>query len=218
MAVVRPPPDGGKSAQWPRLRFLRQKRNPDARKCQGPRENQRPSAGMNLGQPLLVDRSAFKTAEEQGDLRTDLCVPFGDGEYRFFLGDSQVRQIEFGRSVASSFVAPGAAASIGAVYSKLCRGRALFPSGAPVWAGIGVSDPGESNFSRSDIEMVIGHALVGGGEGIVKGKRVAVDADRARDLLRRYVFDKPLEPNWTLAFAIVGVRLFGRQPDPETGE
>jgi hypothetical protein len=184
-----------------------------------------PATAPDLSKPLVVDRGAFRMADP--DLRTDLRVAFGDGVYRFALGDAEAMQIEWRYVLGKvslhglvheyrrSHVPIGPAKGIGAVYADLCRGRALFGSGEPIWAGLGTADPSDAAFYRTDIALVIGWGLIGGGEGIVDGKRFEVDERKAAELVARYVTDAPLAPNWTLAFAILGTRLFGREPDPE---
>jgi hypothetical protein len=167
----------------------------------------------DLTRPLLLDMEAFAALENPPALATDIEVPFGDGVYRFFLSDSSIAMIEgrndprgFGRGILRGRDLGGEPLGIGTIYSRLCRGRALFKNGAPIMAGMGTSDPAEGMFFRSDIELVIGWGLIGGGD-----VRAGEEVD---DLLERYVVGQPLAPLWTLAFAIVGARLFGREEAP----
>jgi len=140
-------------------------------------------------------------------MQSSIVLPFGDGEYRFFLGMKQIVAIQ-----------EKCGAGIGEVISRICTGR----FGAVTET---VGSIVEGKYRVEDIVEVIRQGLIGGGEGEVDGIPVTVNEVRAHSLVKAYVLDCAIEPSWKLATAIVGVTVNGYVPpegqkkstDDETG-
>lgn len=121
-------------------------------------------------------------------------LAFADGNYRFKLKLTGINEIQNKCGVG-----------IGAVWSRLASSR-LNPMG--VDAGV----PDEAKFTIADIVEPIRQGLIGGGEGEVDGEPVKVTGLVANRLIENYVFDRPLQESWSLAYAIVGALVEGFDP------
>ncbi|HEX8382868.1 MAG TPA: hypothetical protein VF592_05770 [Sphingomonas sp.] len=148
--------------------------------------------------------------------RTDIRVPFGDGVYRFALSGKEVAELErrCGWTDKDGHAHP---LGVGAIFGRMARGRAFLPTGEPDWSNIGELEVLASEIVERDVVETVRLALIGGAAGEVDGEAVKVTPNRARELVDLYVIGQPLEEAWTLAFAILGARICGRTPDPETG-
>lgn len=155
--------------------------------------------------PTLVNLDAFARAKDRSPLRCDFRVPFADGVYRFNLGMAQTRAVE-----------TAAGCGIFKVYGDLSRGRLLTEDGHPDWANVAFADAELAEASQPMIIEVIRQGLIGGNEAVVDEEPVKVSPARAQQLIEAYVAGQPLADAWMLAFAIVGARICGRAPDPET--
>jgi hypothetical protein len=171
-------------------------------------------AQVATGPAALVDH--LSAVASRTPLRTDLRVPFGDGLYRFALPAKEAAELE---RLCGWTDADGVKRSLGlgAVFARMAKGRAFLATGTPDWDNIGIAEALASEMVERDCRETIRLGLLGGGEGEVSGKQVEVKASDAARLVGLYVDDRPLEDAWTLAFAILGARIYGRAADPETG-
>ncbi|OQW44357.1 MAG: hypothetical protein A4S16_03455 [Proteobacteria bacterium SG_bin6] len=166
----------------------------------------------------MIDALAthLRALAERPKLRTDLRVPFADGVYRFALPPREAAELErvCGYSLPDGTHQP---LGLGALFSRMAKGRAFVPDGTPDWSNVAISEVLAAEFVERDCHETIRLALIGGGEGEVNGRAVTVKPADAKRLLDLYVVDRPLQDAWTLAFAILGARIYGRAADPETG-
>lgn len=149
-------------------------------------------------------------------LRTDLRVPFGDGVYRFALPSKEAAELER----LCGYVDGGGlhrSLGLGGIFARMAKGRAFLHAGTPDWSNIGMAEALASEMVERDCRETIRLGLIGGGEGEVNETPVKVSPADAARLVNLYVIDRPLEDAWTLAFAILGARIYGRAADPETG-
>lgn len=131
----------------------------------------------------MPDPSEFYPAE--------ITLDFGDGEYRFRLGLKQIAELQ-----------TKCDAGIGAIYSRLMRGR--YRDGEDI-----VLNPMEAVWKVQDIYETIRLGLVGGGRGLVNGEAVNVTPEKALALCRQYVEDRPLLDIWKIAAAIMSACIIG---------
>lgn len=128
--------------------------------------------------------------------QTDITLAFGDGEYRFKLGLSQIAAVE------------DKCGPIGEVFSRLLKGRYLV-NGQPV------GSTAEAAFKVADVIEVCRQALIGGGTGLIDGQTVKVDPLKANSLVSIYVADRPLAEGWSLAVAVMTAMMEGYTPPKE---
>lgn len=130
-------------------------------------------------------------------LRTDLWADAFDGTYRFWLDLPMTEELEtkFGKGIF-------------AIYGSVARGRYELE-------GKSVGFANEGAASLPECRAVIWMALAGGKVGIVDGAEVKVDANRARQLVDRYLVSAPAEQSWDLAFLILHTAVLGRKERPE---
>lgn len=173
-----------------------------------------PVALPPTGPVALVDH--MREIARRPSLRTDLRVPFADGVYRFALPSKEAAELE---RLCGYVDAGGVHRSLGlgGIFARMAKGRAFLPAGTPDWSNIGMAEALASEMVERDCRETIRLGLIGGGEGEVNGTLVKVEPRDAGRLVNIYVVDRPLEDAWTLAFAILGARIYGRAPDPGTG-
>jgi len=129
---------------------------------------------------------------------TEIELPFGDGDYLFALKLPQLEELQERRGTG-----------IFRIYGRVLAGRAVLPTGE----AIGFAEQGEA--FAEDIYETIRLALIGGGRGLVDGKEVAVSPLTARKLVERYAHPAPLSEVWTIAAAILAVKIKGYDPGPK---
>lgn len=141
-------------------------------------------------------------------------LPFGDGVYRFHLGRKEMAELErlCGFKDAEGNHRP---VGIGGIFSRMARGRPLLPSGEPDWTQVSAAEILASEIIERDAIETIRLALVGGGAGVVANEPVTVSATRAQQLVSTYVVGRPIEDAWTIAFAVLGLAMFGVEPPAE---
>lgn len=121
-----------------------------------------------------------------------LTLDFGDGEYDFRLPVGQVGELQ-----------EKCRCGIGALYARLMAGRYRDRDGNIVL------NPLEAQFYQEDIAETIRLALIGGGGGVVDGKKVEVTPAVALQLVRRYVHDRPLFETWRIASVVLSAHIVG---------
>lgn len=135
-------------------------------------------------------------------------LPFADGVYRFQLRRKEIAELE---RLCSYRDAEGNLRSmgIGGVFARMARGRPLLPNGEPDWQRQSMAEVLAAEIIERDIIETIRLGLIGGGEGEVGGETLAVSPARALQLIDTYVAGHPIEDAWTLAFAVLGLVMFG---------
>ena len=124
-------------------------------------------------------------------MQSELIFAFGDGSYRFRLTLHGINEIQ-----------ERCKAGIGKVWSRLAASRL---NHLDIDAGV----PNQAEFLIADIVEPIRQGLIGGGMGEVDGQEVKVTSLVANRLIDNYVFNRPLQESWSLAFAIVGALIEG---------
>lgn len=137
-------------------------------------------------------------------------LPFADGVYRFQLDRPQIAELERSASYRDSS-GNERPFGVGAIFARLARGRPLLASGAPDWTRASEAEVLAAEIIERDVVQTIRLGLIGGKRGEVGGESVAVSPARADELIGTYVAGQPLEDGWTLAFAILGLLMFGRE-------
>jgi hypothetical protein len=135
-------------------------------------------------------------------------VPFGDGVYRFHLKRPQIEELERMCSYPGKDGKP-VPLGIGAIFSRVAKGRDFLPTGDVDWSGISAAELLASEICQQDCVETIRIALIGGNRGIVGGREVRVSPDRARQLVDSYVVGQPVEDAWHYAFATLGAAMYG---------
>lgn len=148
---------------------------------------------------------------------TWLDLPFGDGVYRFSLGPKQVKELERSRAYQgrNGEIIP---LGIGAIFSRVAKGRAFLPGGDVDWHNITEAELLASEMTQADCVETIRLALIGGNRATVAGEVVTVTTARADQLIDAYVVGQPVEDAWTYAFAALGALMCGvdaPQPVPD---
>ncbi len=164
--------------------------------------------------PSVEQLVAFCAAVRERKPRvTWVEVPFGDGVYRFHLGRKEVEELERAcayQNKAGDVVPLG----IGAIFSRVAKGRAFLPTGEVDWANISEAEILASEITQRDCVETIRLGLIGGGRGYVNGEEVPVSARRALQLVEAYVVGQPIEDAWHYAFATLGALIYGVTPPP----
>ena len=124
-------------------------------------------------------------------MQSELIIAFADGSYRFRLTLHGINEIQ-----------ERCKAGIGKVWSRLAASRL---NHLDIDAGV----PNQAEFLIADIVEPIRQGLIGGGMGEVDGQEVKVTSLVANRLIDNYVFNRPLQESWSLAFAIVGALIEG---------
>lgn len=130
--------------------------------------------------------------------QTHIDLFFANGDYRFALGLEQVNELQ-----------NACEDGIGAIYARVLQGR--------VSADITVGHPGYAAYKMADIVETVRQGLIGGGQGLVDGQPVKVEAMRANQLVANYLHAMPLARQWDLAAAILHAKVEGYEPE-ESGD
>jgi hypothetical protein len=128
---------------------------------------------------------------------TAVFLPFGDGEYRFWLPLPEVVELE--RKTGSSIIAieERLRAAIGADGSQ----------DDPVFVFLGGGAA-----TVADVRETLRLALQGGGGGLVDGQEVEVGPNMARQLIDAYVYPaRPLSEGVVVAWRVLHAALHGVQ-------
>lgn len=126
-------------------------------------------------------------------MQTHIDLAFADGEYRFALGLAQINELQ---NVCGD--------GIGAIYARVLQGR--------VASDVTVGHSGYGAYKLADLVETVRQGLVGGGQGLVDGQVVKVEAMRANQLVANYLHDMPLSKQWDLAAAILYAKVEGYEP------
>jgi hypothetical protein len=137
-------------------------------------------------------------------MRTDLELDWGDGRYIFRLTLEGIDELQ--RKTGKG---------LGENFADLLAGRYINPDAtnpnAP-FATFGM--PIEAKWTRAAVMETIRLALVGGGSGMVDGKKAEVDPLRATQLMSLYCYPaRPLKEAWDLATAILTAVVEGVEDD-----
>lgn len=122
--------------------------------------------------------------------QTHIDLAFADGEYRFALGLEQINELQ-------NTCGDG----IGAIYARVLQGR--------VASDVTVGHPGYGAYKLVDLVETVRQGLIGGGQGLVDGQPVKVEAMRANQLVANYLHAMPLSKQWDLAAAILYAKVEG---------
>lgn len=125
---------------------------------------------------------------------TALTLHYGDGEYLFDLKLPQLAELQDKRG-----------AGVFKIYGRVLQGRYLLE-------GETVALPAEGEAFAEDLFETIRLGLIGGGQGVVDGQPVVVNALTAKLLVERYSHNAPLREAWATAAAILGARIEGYSP------
>lgn len=108
---------------------------------------------------------------------------------------------------------------IGAIFSRVAKGRAFLPTGEVDWVNVSEAEILASEITQRDCIETIRLGLIGGGRGVVNDEIVIVSARRAMQLVEAYVIGQPIEDAWHYAFATLGALIYGVTPPvPPTSE
>jgi hypothetical protein len=143
--------------------------------------------------------------------QTQIELEFGDGSYVFALKLPQILELQrsCGHTDARGVAHPS---GIFAIYGRVLKGRYVV-QGSDVAFGV----PHECEALLNDILETIRLGLVGGGEGLVSGQEVKVNALRARQLIETYCFPAaPLTDAWDIAAAILSAAIEGYEPQKKS--
>lgn len=140
--------------------------------------------------------------EAARDVRCDVWLEFGDGWYRFFLPMARIAELEEKLAYLDKDGnrRPG---SLSLLHGQVMKGRYVV-EGRPFGFAV------EAQASPRDCREVIRCALVGGGMGIVDGRRVTVDSVTARRLVDAHLSDVPAVLTWDIAAVILDAAVVGR--------
>jgi hypothetical protein len=166
------------------------------------------AGGVSNAAQLAALRAELERRRDAPKRVTWADLPFGDGVYRFHLGRKEIAELErlCGFKDAEGNHRP---LGIGGIFSRMARGRPLLPSGEPDWTQVSAAEILASEIIERDAVETIRLALIGGGSGEVAGEPVVVSANRAQQLVSTYVVGRPIEDAWTIAFAVLGLAMFG---------
>jgi hypothetical protein len=130
--------------------------------------------------------------------QTRITLPFGDGDYEFYLGLRQLREVE----VACK-------GSLGEILARVLAG--FYTAGVELAFG----NPLEAKYSIDDLIAVVHQGLIGGGKGRVHGEEVRVDHTRAKQLVDNYALAEgvTLQELWRLAGRVAGIASEGYEPN-----
>lgn len=133
-------------------------------------------------------------------MQTWIDLKFADGEYRFFLGPSQIAELE-----------KKCDAGIGRIYGRTLAGRLSMAEEDVL--------PHEADFRFAELREIVRQGLIGGAQGMVDGAEVAVSSIRANELVDRYVLSRhdrvALRTLWALAASVLFALVEGYDPDPK---
>ncbi len=140
-------------------------------------------------------------------LRTDLWIEAFDGTYRLWLSLPEVQELEHkcGYIDAEGNRRPR---GILGIYGAVARGRYELEGRSVGFAVEGAATVAEC---RETIRL----ALIGGGNAVVDGVQVKVDAYRAKQLVDNYLVPAAIEASWDLAYMILHTAVHGRKQRPE---
>lgn len=167
------------------------------------------------GNPPIADLIADLKRRRDAPARSiAVDLPFADGVYRFGLGRREIAELErlCGHKDLNGTWRP---IGVGAIFGRLARGRALLPSGEPDW-GASAAEILAGEIVERDCVETIRLGLIGGGTGVVAGATISVNPGLAMRLVETYVIGRPLDDAWTLAFAVLGARMYGVEVRPES--
>jgi hypothetical protein len=126
-------------------------------------------------------------------MQTDIHLAFADGTYRFRLTLPMVYELQRKTKVG-----------IGVLFGRVLEGRYVFVEGG----SFGM--PTEGKYSVEDLIETVRCGLIGGGEGLVNGETIRVNAVTAAQLVETYCFPAaPLKEAWDLAAAILTASIEG---------
>lgn len=135
-------------------------------------------------------------------MQTWVDLKFADGEYRFFLGPSQIAELE-----------KKCDAGIGRIYGRTLAGRYGLADGDVL--------PEQAEYRFSELIEIVRQALIGGAHGVVDGVAASVSSIRANELIQRYVLSQEdriaMRTLWALAAGILSALIEGYDPDPNVG-
>lgn len=137
-------------------------------------------------------------------MQTDLVLKFADGDYLFALKLPQLLELQ---RVCE--------AGIFVIYGRVLRGRYVLQD-SEVAFGV----PHECEAFVNDVYETIRLGLIGGGQGLVNGEEVPINALRARQLVETYCHPAPLKECWDIAAAVLSAKIEGyegQKKSPEPG-
>ncbi len=124
---------------------------------------------------------------------TALELEFADGSYLFDLKLPQLAELQEKRG------------PVFAIYGRVLKGRYILETGT-----MGLAAEGEA--FAEDLFETVRLGLIGGAQGVVDGKEVAVSAITARNLVERYCHTAPLRDAWAVAASVLAARIEGYTP------
>ena len=127
-----------------------------------------------------------------------LTLTWADGDYTFRLPIQQIGELQ-----------TKCGAGVGKIYARLMAGRFLDRA-----TGDMVLNPLVAEFSYEDVVEVIRLGLIGGNSGVVNGEQIAVTPTKAQQLVKDYVYSRPLLENWKVAAAVLSAFVIG-YTDPD---
>lgn len=136
-----------------------------------------------------------------------IVLEWADGEYEFRLPVGQLAELQ-----SKCGGGPGLSVGVGRIYARLHAGRYVDRLTGDV-----VLNPLEADFRFEDVVEVIRLGLIGGNRGVVNAQPVQVPPTKALQLIRDYVYTRPLLENWKVASAILSAFLIG-YTDPNKAE
>jgi len=120
-------------------------------------------------------------------MQTDIHLPFGDGVYRFRLPLPMIYEVQ--RKTKTG---------IGALFARVLEGRYVLKNGGTFGM------PTEAKYSAEDLIETVRCGLIGGGEGLVNGETVKVNAPAALTLVETYLYPAaPFKEAWDMAASIL---------------
>lgn len=144
---------------------------------------------------------------------TAITLQFADGEYLFHLAFPQILELE---RKCGSRLTDGSlkSKSIFQIFDELSEGIGIGEmDGVAVFRGGGAAN-------ALDISEVIRLGLIGGNSGIVDDSEIEVGPLTAGNLVKEYVYPRPLAEGLAVAWAVVNAAISGvqlkKKPEPET--
>jgi hypothetical protein len=135
-------------------------------------------------------------------MSTSFELDFGGGRFRFHLNDTQMRHIEFGTGEMGRRQPP---IMLGTAYQRLLKGRFIVD-------GKEVPSPAHAEFSVIEMNTIIRGGLLGGGGGVVDGKRIGWAEYDVDSYMKEYVYPMTLVERWELSLAILSAAVEGIAP------
>lgn len=136
-------------------------------------------------------------------LRTDVWVNAFDGTYRLFLDTPQIAELERKCGFTDKDGNRQVRGILG-IFGRVAKGRYELEGRA-----VGFAAEGEATID--DCRETVRLALTGGGNAIVDGERIRIDATRAKGLVLNYLVSAPIEESWNLAFLALHTAIHGRK-------